>query len=132
MNIKIIVLLIILYKILLNCFLKMSYNLLNNFKLAFDKALKHFKFIEYSYQLIDNNIYLHINFNMNYNINYIINYKLPLLHIKITTRSLYVVDSLYLALFQTITQYIQKYIRNFNYLSYVYNQNNDILGIEKD
>ena len=74
----------------------MSYNLLYNFKLAFNKFLQNFLIDDYSYNLIDDCIYLHLNFK-------IVN--VPL-HIKITTRSLYYTNSLYLALYQSIIQYL--------------------------
>ena len=95
----------------------MSYNLLNNFKYAFDKLLHSFIFNEYSYKLIDDCIFLHINFEI---------IKIPL-HIKITTRSLYSVDSLYLALYHSVIQLLYKSIKNYNFLSYVYNQTTNIL-----
>lgn len=95
----------------------MSYILLNNFKLAFDKLQSNFKFNYYSYKLINDCIFLHIHFKFNTS---------PL-HIKITTKSLYNAYSLYLALYQSTSQYLLKSINNYNYLSYVYNHYKNIL-----
>ena len=96
----------------------MSYNLLLiNFNYALDRLLQHFLIETYSYQLIDGCIYLHLKFKST---------EFPM-HIKITNRSLYAADSLYLALYEPTIQLIQNNFRNYNFISYAYNQYNNIM-----